>query len=80
MARESFSRMLIRPIYRQRSRAVVFVDHRVYLDDFEAQHAAVIGDDFHGQVSLAIGSAPAHRSSHPGRIFGINPVHVEGNV
>src|SRR5262245_61613592 len=59
---------------------VVLVDHRIHFDDFEAQHAAVVRDDLHGEVSFAICGAAPHRCAHAGSVFGIDPVHVEGDV
>jgi len=44
------------------------------------QLVAVVGDDFHRQVRFAISCATADGSAHAGRIFGIDPVHVERNV
>src|SRR5580704_3181011 len=60
--------------------AVVLVDHGIHFHDLETQHAAVVGDDLHGQVSFAVGGAATDRSSHAGRVFGIDPIHVEGDV
>src|SRR4030095_6957716 len=58
----------------------MFVDHRIHFDDFETQHAAVVGDDFHGQVSFAISGAAPYGSAHARGVFGIDPVHVEGDM
>src|ERR1700734_2761936 len=58
----------------------MFVDHRIYFHDFEAQHASVVGNDFHGQVCFAIRGAATHRRAHAGRIFGVDPVHVARNM
>src|SRR5277367_5899905 len=58
----------------------MFVDHGINFDDLKAQHAPVVGDNFHGEMRLAICSATAHRSADAGRVFGIDPVHVERNV
>src|SRR5271169_6582806 len=58
----------------------MLVDHGIDFDDFKTQHATVIGNDLHGKVSLAVGRAAAHGSTHAGRVFGIDPVHVERNV
>src|SRR5579862_2224931 len=69
-----------RQLYRQIGGAIVFVDDGIHFDDFEAQHAAVIGNDFHGEVRFAVSSAAADRSAHAGRILRIDPVHVERNV
>ena len=60
--------------------AVVLVDDGVNLDDLEAEHAAVVGEDLHGQVRFAIGGAAAHRRADAGSIFGVDPVHVERDV
>ena len=38
---------------------------------------AVVGDDFHGQVSFTIGCTATNRRAYAGRIFGIDPIHVE---
>ncbi len=40
----------------------------------------MVGDDFHRQMRFAIRRPSPHRSAHPGRIFGIDPVHVERHV
>src|SRR5437016_5204850 len=56
--------------------AVVLVDHRVDFDDFEAEHAAVVGEDLHRQVSFAISCAAAHRGA-AGR--GVGRVEVGGS-
>src|SRR5580704_4461874 len=60
--------------------AVVLVDHGIHFDNLEADHAAVIGDDLHGEMGFAIGRAAADRSAYAGRVLGINPIHVERNV
>src|SRR5579872_848562 len=67
-------------LHGQIGRAVVLVNHRIHLDNFEAQHAGVVGDNFHGQVAFAVGGAAAHGSAYAGRVLGINPVHVERNM
>src|ERR1700689_142546 len=69
-----------RQLDRQVGGAVVLVDHGIHFDNFEAEHAAVVGDDFHGEVRLAVGGAAAYGSAHSGGVLGIDPVHVEGNV
>ncbi len=58
----------------------MLVYDRVHFYDFHAQHAAVVGDDLHRQMRLTIGRAAADRSSDPGRVFGIDPIHVERDV
>src|ERR1700728_189814 len=58
----------------------MLVDNRIHFDDFEAQHAAVVGNDFHGQMSFAIGRAAADGSAHARSVFGIDPVHIERDV
>ncbi len=60
--------------------AVVLVDDRIYFDDLEAEHAAVVGKDLHGEMRFAIGSAAAHGSADAGGVFGVDPVHVERDV
>src|SRR6266496_6754245 len=40
----------------------------------------MVGDDFHGQVRFAISGAASDWSADTGRIFRINPIHVERNV
>src|SRR6478752_249984 len=58
----------------------MLVDDGIHFDNFEAQHAAVVGNDLHRKVSFAVGSAPAHGSADCMRVFGIDPVHVERDV
>src|ERR1700677_4709329 len=58
----------------------MLVDHGIYFDDLEAQHAAVVGDDFHRQMSFAIGRAAADRGADAGGVFGVDPIHVERDV
>ncbi len=58
----------------------MFVDDGVYLDNLKTEHAAVVGNDLHRQVSLAVGCAAAHRSAHARSVFRINPVHIERDV
>src|SRR5690348_6876226 len=60
--------------------AVVLVDDRIDFDDLEAEHTAVIGDDLHGEMGFAVGGAAAHRGADAGRVFGVDPIHVERNV
>src|SRR3954469_9073792 len=55
-----------RKLDRQVGGAVVLVDDRVDLDDLEAGHAAVVRDDLHGEVGLAIGGAAADGSADTG--------------
>src|ERR1700722_2801062 len=69
-----------RQFHGQVGSSVVLVDYRIDFDDFETEHAAMVGDNFHCQVSLAIGGAAADRGAYPGGVFGIDPIHVEGNV
>src|SRR6266478_6091932 len=40
----------------------------------------MVGDDFHGEMRFAIRGAAPDRSADAGRVFGIDPVHVEGDV
>src|SRR4029079_5893575 len=75
-----FPKRRARKLHRKVGGAVVLVDYRVHFDDFEAEHAAVVGDDLHGEVGFAVGCAPAHGGCDSGSIFGVDPVHVEGNV
>src|SRR2546423_15668313 len=58
----------------------MLVDDRIDFNNLEAGHASVVGDDFHGQVGFTITGAAAHRSSHAGSVFRIDPIHVERNV
>src|SRR6185503_4855755 len=67
-------------LYGQIGGAVVLVDDGVYFDDFEAEHAAVVGEDLHGEVGFAVGCAAADRGSDAGCILGIDPVHIERDV
>src|ERR1039457_1758386 len=50
-------------------RAIVLVDHGIHFNDLETQHAAVVGDDLHRQVSLAIGCSSTNRRADAGRVF-----------
>src|SRR5208337_5219743 len=59
---------------------VALVDHRIHFHDFEAQHASMVGDDFHGEVRFAISRSAPDRSADAGRVFGIDPIHVERDV
>ena len=54
-----------------------FARNGIHFDDFEAKHASVIGNDFHSEVSLAVGCAAPNWSADAGSILGINPVHIE---
>src|SRR5208337_3408841 len=45
-----------------------------------AQHASMVGNDFHGEVRFAIRGAAPDRSADAGRVVGIDPVHVERDV
>src|SRR6201987_1894984 len=38
------------------------------------------GDDLHGEVSFAIGGAAPYGSAHAGRVFRVDPVHIERDV
>src|SRR5690242_3634870 len=58
----------------------MLVDDGIYLDDLEAEHAAVVGDDFHCEVRLAIGGSAADGRAHARSIFGIDPIHIERHV
>src|SRR5579872_914015 len=58
----------------------MLVDYGIDFNDFKAQHAAVIGNDFHGQMCLAVGGTSAHRSADAGSVFGIDPIHVERDM
>src|SRR5450755_666920 len=40
----------------------------------------MVGDDFHGEMSFAIGGAAPDRSADAGSVFGIDPVHIERDV
>ncbi len=40
----------------------------------------MVGDDFHGEMRFAIRGASPDRSADAGRVFGINPIHVERDV
>src|SRR6516165_9141505 len=66
--------------YRQVGGAVVLVDDGVDLDHFEAEEAAVVGDDLHGEMRLAVGGAAADGGADAGGVLGVDPVHVEGDV
>src|SRR5215831_5746851 len=65
---------------RKVSGLVMFVDDGVDLDDLQAQHAAVVGDDFHGEVRFPVGGAAPDRRADAGSVFGVDPVHVERDV
>src|ERR1700751_1731409 len=58
----------------------MLVDNWIHFHDLETQHTGMVSDDLHSQVGLAIGRPSPHRCSDAGRIFGINPIHVQGNV
>src|SRR5438876_9524424 len=75
-----FSKRRDAQLHRQVGGLVVFVDDGVDLHDLEAGHAAVVGDDLHGQVGFAVGGAAAHRRAHAGSVFRVDPIHVERDV
>jgi hypothetical protein len=58
----------------------VLVDYGVDFDDLEAQEAAVVGEDFHGEMGFAVGGAATDGGADAGGVFGVDPVHVEGDV
>src|ERR1051326_4166669 len=92
--RKSAAKKLIRPhalknffaerrqgqFHRQIRRLVMLVDNGIDFHDLKAQHAAMVGDDFHRQMSLAVGGSTAHRSADAGSVFGIDPIHVERDM
>src|SRR5712692_36598 len=63
----------------EESGAIVFVENRIDLDDFEGNHGLGVGNHFHGEVGFAIGDAAAHRRAHSGRVGGIDEVHVQAD-
>src|SRR6266849_5926602 len=40
----------------------------------------MVGDDFHGEMGFAIGGAAPDRSANAGRVFRIDPIHIERDV
>src|SRR5579884_2138654 len=60
--------------------SVVLVNDRVDLDHLQAEHASVVGDDFHRQVRFAVSRAAPYRSTDPWSIFRVYPVHVQRDV
>src|SRR5713226_378159 len=40
----------------------------------------MVGDDFHGEMGFAIRGAAPDRSADAGRVFGVDPIHVERDV
>ena len=58
----------------------MLVDYRVDFDDFEAEQAAVVGEDFHGEVGFTVGGAAADGRADARSVFRVDPVHVEGDV
>src|SRR5262249_45589751 len=69
-----------RQLNRQVGGLIMLVDYRIYFNDRKARHAAVVGDDLHSEMSLAIGSSAAHRRPDARRVFRIDPVHIERHV
>src|ERR1700674_3095223 len=59
---------------------VVLVDDGIHFHYFEARHASMVRDDFHGEMRFAISGAAPDRSADAGRVFGIDPIHVERDV
>src|SRR5512146_649389 len=58
----------------------MLVDHGIHFHHLEAEHAAVIGDDLHGEMRFAVSGAAPHGGAHAGRIFRIHPIHIERDV
>ena len=59
---------------------VVFVNYRIDLNDLEAKHAAVVGNNLHGEVGFTVGGTAADWRADSRRVFGINPIHIERDV
>src|SRR6185437_11637194 len=75
-----FAKYRTRQLHREIRGAVVLVDDWIHFDDLEAEQAAVVSDNLHGQMSFAIRRPAAHRSADTGRVLGIDPVHIERDV
>src|SRR5258707_417341 len=58
----------------------MLVDDRIHFHNFKARHAPMVGDDFHREMRFAIGGAAPDRSADAGRVFRIDPIHVERDV
>src|SRR5208283_2561689 len=57
--------------------AIVFVDDRIYFDNFHGDHGFAVGDHFHGEVGFTIGGAAADGGADSGGIAGIDEIHVQ---
>src|SRR5690349_12935721 len=58
----------------QLGRPVIDVQCRIYLDEFERTHAAMLGDLFHREMRFAISESTANECARTGRVAGIECV------
>src|SRR6266576_1890973 len=59
--------------------AIVLVENRIDLNDFEGNHGLRVRAHLHGEMGFAVGDTAAYGSANAGRICGIDKIHIEAD-